>query len=124
MHGPVSAERKLTESVACSGGETGLEKCAVEYSSDAGSGCKLDESVVAVTCVHDSLAVCEPGEVPWKGFCYSVNLTRASFSDAQDACRRAGKRLVEVTDQQGGKFNAGGGVTPHFLIIQLALNWV
>ena len=64
VHGPVSAARKLTESVSCSGRETGLEKCAVEYSSDAGgNGCKLDESVVAVTCVHDSLAVCEPGEV-------------------------------------------------------------
>ena len=102
VHGPVSAGRKLTERVACTGRETGLEKCAVEYSrgGSGGSGCKLDENVVSVTCVHDSLAVCEPGEVPWKGFCYSVNLNRSSFADAQEACRQQGKRLVEVSDQQ------------------------
>ena len=89
VHGPVSAVRKLTERVACTGRETGLEKCAVEYSraGNTDSGCKLNENVVSITCVHDSLAVCEPGEVPWKGFCYSVNFNRSSFAEAQVACR-------------------------------------
>ena len=105
VHGPVSVARKLTESVACADGrESGLEKCEVEYSSrggdNAGSGCKLDENVVSITCIHDSLAVCEPGEVPWKGFCYSVNFNRSSFVDAQESCKQQGKRLVEVADQQ------------------------
>ena len=101
VHGPVSAARKLTERVACAGGEAGLEKCEVEYSDDDESGgCKLDEDVVSVMCVHDSLAVCEPGEVPWNGLCYAVNFNRTSFSEAQQACKQQGKRLVEVSDQR------------------------
>ena len=99
VHGPVSQGRKLTERVDCSGRETGLEKCAVEYS-NGDSGCKLEENVVSIHCVHDSLAVCDPGEVPWKGSCYSVNFNRSSFAEAQEACGRQGKRLVEVSDQQ------------------------
>lgn len=56
--------------------------------------------MVSVTCVHDSFAACPEGEVPWGGSCYSVHFDRLGFHEAQAACRREGKRLVEVTTRE------------------------
>ncbi len=78
MHGAVNGERKMTDSVECSGSETGLEKCRVRYSSDPAAGCKLEENIVSIKCVHDSLAVCDSknglGEFCRTSVAYGMNL--------------------------------------------------
>ncbi len=98
----MNEERKLTERVTCSGSESSLEKCRIDYTSSfvSNNDCKLSESVVSVTCVHDSLATCPPGEVPYGKSCYSVHFERADFHSAQTTCIKNGQMLAEVTNQQ------------------------
>ena len=88
MHGPANEARKQTESVSCTGAEPGLHKCRVDFG-DGGNGCKLSESVVSVSCVHDSLAACPKGEVPWGGSCYSMHFEKKDFFAAQVKLQKA-----------------------------------
>ena len=62
--------------------------------------CKSQESIVSVTCIHDSFALCEDKEVPWGSSCYSVHFNRSTFDEASQICQSQGKKLVELTGQE------------------------
>jgi hypothetical protein len=42
---------------------------------------------VAVSCLPDSWAACEDGEIPWRGSCYSFFPNSSSFDLAAEACK-------------------------------------
>ena len=63
------------------------------------SRCNLKTSIVSITCIHDSFALCDENELPWKGSCYSLNFNRSTFDEASNACINQGKKLVEINDQ-------------------------
>ena len=65
----------MTETVECQGNEAKLEDCQIKYKTNHGI-CKPEQSIVSVTCVHDTFASCEDNEVPWKQKCYSVYFNR------------------------------------------------
>ena len=65
----------MTETVECQGNEAKLEDCQIKYKTNHGV-CKPEQSIVSVTCVHDTFASCEDNEVPWKQKCYSVYFNR------------------------------------------------
>lgn len=98
VHGPVDSDRKMTEKVECQGFERHLQECRIKYRTRA-ERCKAEESIVSVTCVHDSFALCSDNEVPWGDSCYSVHFNRSTFDEASQTCQREGKQLVELTDQ-------------------------
>ncbi|CAB4062623.1 SVH1 [Lepeophtheirus salmonis] len=103
IHGGINEERKMTESVECSGGETSLDKCKIRYSTPGNryGSCKPSSNIVSITCVHDSLASCKTeGEVPWGESCYSVHTKEANFHEAQSICKGEGKTLLEITSQR------------------------
>ncbi len=75
VHGEINPDRKITDKVDCTGSETGLEKCRIRYKTRT-STCKPEESIVAITCIHDSYALCDENEVPWSQSCYSVHFNR------------------------------------------------
>ena len=60
VHGPVSQSARATEVVECGGGEAELEQCRHAHRGEGGVECKLDQDIVAVSCVYDSLAACKP----------------------------------------------------------------
>ena len=62
--------------------------------------CDPQTSIVSVTCIHDSFALCEDNEVPWKGSCYSVHFNRSTFKQAKSICQNEGKKLLEVMEQE------------------------
>ena len=66
----------MTETVECQGNEAKLEDCQIKYKTNHGV-CKPEQSIVSVTCVHDTFASCEDNEVPWKQKCYSVYFNRS-----------------------------------------------
>ena len=103
IHGPVDQSRKMTETVECQGNEAKLEDCQIKYKTNHGV-CKPEQSIVSVTCVHDTFASCEDNEVPWKQKCYSVYFNRSSFEEAGLTCKKEGKQLVELTDQDENDF--------------------
>ncbi|QQP49146.1 Serine protease 79, partial [Caligus rogercresseyi] len=103
VHGPINEERKITESVECSGEESSLEKCKIQYASSGNrwGSCKPSSNIVSITCVHDSLASCaKEGEVPWGDSCYSVHTKPANFNEAQSICKEEGKTLLEIASQR------------------------
>lgn len=63
------------------------------------SQCDPQSSIVSVTCIQDSLALCENKEIPWKGSCYSLHFDRSTFDKASDVCNSEGKKLLEVNEQ-------------------------
>ena len=63
------------------------------------SQCDPQTSIVSVTCIQDSLALCENKEIPWKGSCYSLHFDRSTFDKASDVCNSEGKKLLEVNEQ-------------------------
>ena len=65
----------MTETVECQGNEVKFEDCQIKYKTNHGV-CKPEQSIVSVTCVHDTFASCEDNEVPWKQKCYSVYFNR------------------------------------------------
>ena len=75
IHGPVDSNRKMTETIECQGTEDKLEDCRIKYKSNSGT-CQTEKSIVSVTCVHDSFALCNDNEVPWGKKCYSVHFNR------------------------------------------------
>ena len=99
IHGTIDESRKMTETVDCQGNEQGIEDCRIKYKSRNGY-CKSEESIVSITCVHDSFALCDDNEVPWGVSCYSVHFNRSSFTKAQEICEKEGKKLVELTYQE------------------------
>ena len=98
VHGPVDEERRITDSIDCIGTEDSLTDCNVKYKS-SGSQCNPTQSIVSVTCIHDSIALCDEKEVPWGTSCYSVHFNRSSFEDATETCQKEGKKLLEITHQ-------------------------
>ena len=60
VHGPVSQSARATEVVECGGGEAELEQCRHAHRGEGEVECKLDQDIVAVSCVYDSLAACKP----------------------------------------------------------------
>ena len=98
MHGKV-AGRKATDSISCSGAEDRLEDCTMEGPGGAGA-CSLEEDIVSVTCVPDSWATCEVGELPWAASCYSFHPAAKDFNTAVSECRNQGKKLLEIETQE------------------------
>ena len=70
----------------------------LRYKHRAGQ-CDPQTSIVSVTCVHDSFALCQDNEIPWKGSCYSLNFNRSTFDQANQFCQNEGKKLIEVDSQ-------------------------
>ena len=89
----------MTEKVECRGGERVIDDCRIKYKTRA-EICKPEESIVAVTCVHDSFALCDDGEIPWGQSCYSISFNRSTFDEAHKSCQKEGKSLVEMTRQE------------------------
>ena len=72
----------------------------LRYKHRTGPGqCDAQTSIVSVTCVHDSFALCQDNEIPWKGSCYSLNFNRSTFDQASQFCQNEGKKLIEVDNQ-------------------------
>lgn len=105
VHGPVDPDEKITEEIGCQGYETRLERCNIAFSSGRRSGGgqqnSLRDSIISVTCIHDSHALCEgDDEIPWRGSCYSLFYDKATFKEANKACESRGRSLVEISDQE------------------------
>ena len=45
IHGPVDLDRKMTETVDCSGSEESLEKCSIRYTSKTLNSCDLNKVI-------------------------------------------------------------------------------
>ena len=56
----MSQSARATEVVECGGGEAELEQCRHAHRGEGELECKLDQDIVAVSCVYDSLAACKP----------------------------------------------------------------
>jgi hypothetical protein len=54
---------------------------------NSGKACQLAEDIVSVSCLPDSWAACEEGEIPWRGSCYSFFPNATSFDLAAEACK-------------------------------------
>ena len=98
MHGKV-AGRTATDTISCSGVEDRLEECTMEGPGGAGA-CSLEEDIVSVTCVPDSWATCQVGELPWANSCYSFHPAAKDFNTAVSECRNQGKKLLEIETQE------------------------
>ena len=76
VHGPVDETRRITDRVDCSGSEESLSECRIKYKSANDGQCNPTKSIVSVTCIHDSIALCDEKEVPWGSSCYSIHFNR------------------------------------------------
>lgn len=99
VYGPIDEDRKITERVECQGHESKLDKCRIRYKNRA-QQCNPQESIVAITCIHDTFALCDDSEVPWGNSCYSVHFNRSTFDKAAETCQSEGKKLIEVNAQE------------------------
>ena len=99
VHGRVEQSERVTESVECGGEEESLEDCRTLPAGEGSRECQLAEDIVSVSCIPDSWATCDKGEIPFQQSCYSFHPKPTTFHKAVALCDKKGKVLVEIESQ-------------------------
>ena len=99
VHGKVRQEERATESVECGGQEEGLEECRMTAAGEGRKECEVEEDIVSISCIPDSWAACDEGEIPFKDSCYSFHSKPTTFHKAVALCEKKGSVLVEIESQ-------------------------
>ncbi|KAK3908488.1 Lysyl oxidase-like protein 2 [Frankliniella fusca] len=109
------------ESVHCSGKERSLMGCSMS-TGDAGDGCNLETQAAGLRCYPNYVARCRPGEVPFRGSCYSIVIPRrdrrvedVAFSqdEAIKHCKSQGGHLLDIGSQAENDFISEWLTTAH-----------
>ncbi|KAE8736584.1 hypothetical protein FOCC_FOCC017961 [Frankliniella occidentalis] len=109
------------EEVYCSGQERSLMSCSMS-AGDAGDGCNLETQAAGLRCYPNYVARCRPGEVPFKGSCYSVVIPRQdrkvdaiafSQDEAIKHCKSQGGHLLDINSQAENDFISEWLTTAH-----------